>query len=165
MSTIAKLLLLFTLIPIAEISLLIPLHSLVGDWPTFGIICVTAILGTILTKWQGGAAFGRIKEAISEGRLPGEEIIDGVLVLLAGATLITPGVLTDTVGLLLLLPTLRAPITRYAKKRIMSWIDGKSTSAGVGPRPQHEAPPRNTDPLPLDEVVDGGSLGQPDDLL
>lgn len=164
MSTIAKLLILFTLIPVAEIGLLIPLHSLIGGWATFGLICFTATLGTILTKWQGGAAFKRIKEAISEGRLPGEEIVDGVLVLLAGVTLITPGVLTDTVGLLLLLPSVRRPVTRYAKKRIMGWIDAKGASPGFEPPPREAAPTPRVD-SPVDGVVDGGDLGQPDDLL
>lgn len=132
MTIVARLLLLFTLLPIIEISLLIPLHDAMGSAATVGLVCVTAILGTALTKWQGSAALRRIKEAIGSGKLPGEEIVDGVLVLMAGVTLITPGVLTDTTGLLLLVPFVRAPVRKYAMKRVTAWMENKTTSYVVG---------------------------------
>lgn len=128
MSLIAKLMLLFTLIPIVEISILIPLHGAIGGWETFALVCTTALLGTFLTRWQGSEALRRIKEAIQQGKLPGDEIIDGVLVLLAGATLITPGVLTDTTGLLLLIPVIRAPVRRALKRRVDHWLADKATT-------------------------------------
>jgi UPF0716 protein FxsA len=130
MSVVARLLLLFTIMPIIEISLLIPLHNAIGGWATIGIVCATAALGTALTRWQGAAALRRIKDAIRNGQLPGEEIIDGVLVLLSGALLITPGVLTDTTGLLLLIPSLRAPVRRYAMRRLLTWLDAKAFGLG-----------------------------------
>ncbi len=126
MGIIARLLVLFTIVPIIEITLLVLLHEAVGFWWTFGTVCATASLGTILTRWQGTAALRRIKETLSKGQLPGEEILDGVLVLLAGATLITPGVLTDTVGLLLLIPAVRRPIRNFVKKRAVKWLDLKA---------------------------------------
>jgi UPF0716 protein FxsA len=126
MGIIARLLVLFTIVPIIEITLLVLLHDAVGFWWTFGTVCMTASLGTLLTRWQGTAALRRIKETLAKGQLPGEEILDGVLVLLAGATLITPGVLTDTVGLLLLIPAIRRPIRNYTKKRAMKWLDLKA---------------------------------------
>lgn len=136
MGIIARLLVLFTIVPIVEITLLVLLHDAVGFWVTFGTVCTTAILGTVLTRWQGTAALRRIKETLAGGQLPGEEILDGVLVLLAGATLITPGVLTDTVGLLLLVPAVRKPIREYAKRRAVKWLDLKAqTYRPRGPAP------------------------------
>jgi UPF0716 protein FxsA len=131
MSIVARLLLLFTLLPIIEISLLIPLHNAVGGLATFGIICFTALAGTGLTKWQGTAALTRIKETVNSGGLPGEDILDGVLILVAGVTLITPGVLTDSMGLLLLLPPVRRPVRAYIKKRGLEWIKDKGRSSAV----------------------------------
>jgi UPF0716 protein FxsA len=139
MGIIAKLLILFTIVPIIEITMLISLHGLVGFWWTFATVCVTATLGTILTRWQGTAALRKIKGALSSGTLPGEEILDGVLVLLAGATLITPGVLTDTVGLLLLIPAVRAPIRRYVKRRFIKWLDLKAQTYTVRAPPVSQA--------------------------
>ena len=131
MSVIARLMLIFTLIPIVEISLLVPLHSAIGGWATVGLVCFTAILGTILVRWQGSAALQRIKDAIGEGKIPSDEIIDGLLVVVAGTTLITPGILTDTTGLLLLIPTLRAPVRRGIKKRVMGWLEGQASSSAT----------------------------------
>ena len=134
MGIIARLLLLFTIVPIVEITLLVLLHDAVGFWWTFGTVCATATLGTFLTRWQGTAALRKIKGALASGQLPGEEILDGVIVLLAGATLITPGVFTDTVGMLLLIPGLRAPIRGYVKRRFMKWLDLKSHTYTMPPR-------------------------------
>ncbi len=128
MSTMAKLLLLFTLIPILEITLLIQLHEVLGTWATMGIICGTALTGTTLTKWQGTMALSRIKETLSQGGMPTEEILDGVLILVSGVMLITPGILTDTAGLLLLLPFVRKPVRAFAKRRVMRWLEEKTRS-------------------------------------
>jgi UPF0716 protein FxsA len=152
------LLLLFTLLPVVEISLLIPLHNAIGNWPTIGLICVTATLGTLLMRWQGGMALRRIKDAVRGGQLPGEEIIDGVLVLMAGVTLITPGVLTDTTGLLLLLPSVRAPVRRYAKRKLLAWLDAKAmfgVGATGGPSPLVDG----------DDLGGGAGFGEPDGLF
>ncbi|MEO1266923.1 MAG: FxsA family protein [Myxococcota bacterium] len=133
MSLIAKLMLIFTLIPIIEISLLVAIHSAIGGWAwaTVALVCCTAILGTILVRWQGKAALQRIKDAIGEGKIPSDEIIDGLLVVVAGTTLITPGILTDATGLLLLIPTIRAPVRRMIKKRVMGWLEDQATSSAT----------------------------------
>ncbi len=169
MSIVARLLLLFTLMPIIEISLLIPLHSGIGGWATFALVCVTATLGTIMVKWQGGLALQRIKEAISRGALPGEEIIDGVLVLVAGVTLITPGIVTDTTGLLLLVPFIRKPVRGYAKKKLLSWMELKTESyafGGVGGGPSADSfYDGGHGPDPARSYGDDGYLGEPDGIF
>ena len=130
MSLIAKLMLLFTLIPILEITLLVRLHAVIGStWPIV-IVCCTAVLGTVLVRWQGRAALNKIKEALGAGKIPGDEIIDGMLVLLAGTTLITPGLLTDTTGLLLLFPVIRAPVRKVIKRKLTAWLGSDSSPVG-----------------------------------
>lgn len=106
----AKLLLLFILIPLAELFIFIRLGSKLGFPLTLAIIIVTAILGAALTKSQGRQALAKFQQALREGRMPHREATDGLIILVAGALLLTPGFLTDTVGFCLLLPPIRALI-------------------------------------------------------
>lgn len=164
MSTVAKLMFLLTLVPILEISILIPLHDLIGGWWTLGLVVFTATLGTVLIKWQGGMAMRRIKEAIADGKLPGDEILDGVLILISSVMLITPGVVTDTIGLILLVPSFRAPIRRYLSERVKRWIAGKSpVGVSYGDLEDDEGPsPPPWQEVPVEEAT---NLGRPDDIL
>lgn len=133
----AKLLALFILVPLVELYLFLVLGSRIGLGPTLIIIVFTGILGAALTKSQGARALARFRQASAEGRLPHNEVIDGLLILIAGAVLLTPGFLTDTVGFLLLVPPIRAVLrTRlgtYLKSRI-------KIVPGTAP-PQESAPP------------------------
>jgi UPF0716 protein FxsA len=117
-----KLLLLFILVPLAELYLFMTLGAKIGILETVGIIVITGILGAWLTKAQGANALRRFQQASAEGRLPHKEVVDGLLILLAGAVLITPGFLTDAVGFLLLLPPVRAlmrgSLANYLKSKI-----------------------------------------------
>ncbi|MCH1419546.1 MAG: FxsA family protein [Akkermansiaceae bacterium] len=117
-----KLLLLFILVPTAELYLFIKIGSRLGLGPTLAIIIVTAVLGASLTKSQGRRAIEKFQAATTAGRMPAKEAIDGLMILLAGAVLITPGFLTDTVGFLLLLPSFRAIVAGYAGKRLKGKI-------------------------------------------
>lgn len=171
MSTIAKILAVLTLMPIVEIGLLIPLHNLIGGWWTVGLVVFTAMLGTILIRWQGAAALRRIKEAIGEGRLPSDELLDGVLILLASVALITPGVITDTTGLLLLVPSLRAPVRRLIGRRVSRWLGEKASPGGAGfgdlghfDAP-HREPAQKPEPAWQKAAEDGASIGRPDEIL
>lgn len=117
-----KLLLLFILVPLAELYLFMTLGKELGVPNTILIIITTGILGAWLTRWQGARALARFREASAEGRLPHNEVVDGLLILLAGAVLITPGFLTDAVGFLVLIPPIRALLRKhlgnYLKGRI-----------------------------------------------
>ena len=117
-----KLLLLFILVPTAELYLFINIGSKIGLGPTVAIIIVTAILGASLTKSQGQRAMAKFQATTAAGRMPAKEAIDGLMILLAGAVLITPGFLTDTVGFLLLVPPFRAIVASYAGKRLKGKI-------------------------------------------
>lgn len=106
----------FILVPIAEIAVFIEVGGVIGLWPTLGIVILTALVGTSLLRSQGLAAFGRAQTAMSEGRLPVEEVIHGFCLVIAGALLLTPGFLTDIAGFLLFVPPVRLLLARAAMK-------------------------------------------------
>ncbi len=104
---ITKLLLLFILVPLAELFLLIEIGKLIGTLATLTIIVCTGILGAFLARRQGIGVLQQIRIELANGRLPATQLADGIIILLAGAVLITPGVLTDVLGFLCLIPASR----------------------------------------------------------
>jgi len=106
----AKLLLLFIAIPVIELVLFYHIGSKIGLLPTFATVVITGILGAYLTKQQGLRTWRKFQSTSASGQLPANEVIDGLLILIAGAVLLTPGFLTDAVGFLLLIPFVRAAI-------------------------------------------------------
>ena len=115
---VGRLLLLFLIVPIAELYLLIEIGQRIGTISTLALIFLTALLGSALARRQGLGVLRRMQSEMAEGRLPASSMVDGVLILLAGAVLITPGVLTDLVGFLVLIPVTRGLIKAYLWKRI-----------------------------------------------
>jgi len=115
---VGRLLLLFLIVPIAELYLLIEIGRRIGTFSTLALIFFTALLGSALARRQGLGVVRRIQAEMAEGRLPASSMVDGVLILLAGAVLITPGVLTDVAGFVILIPATRALIKAYLWKRI-----------------------------------------------
>lgn len=123
-----KLLFLFTIIPLIELALLIPLGQLIGLWPTIGLVVATGLFGAVLGKLQGLRAWHAIQEDLRQGNIPADSLLDGLAVFVAGVFLITPGVLTDIVGLLLLIPALRRPLKNAIRSRFKSALEnGTST--------------------------------------
>jgi UPF0716 protein FxsA len=112
------LLLLFVIVPLAELYLLLYLGSILGFWPTVAITLITGILGGTLAKHEGLRVWHAWRRSLDELRPPEAGVIDGVLVLLGGALLITPGVMTDVVGLLLLLPWSRSRVAHLIRQNI-----------------------------------------------
>ena len=112
------LLLLFVVLPLVELMVLLKLHALVGFFDTLAIVVLTGVLGASLARAQGLMVLGQIQRELAEGRMPAPRLFDGVMILIAGALLITPGLITDTVGFLLLVPFVRAAIRRWSIARI-----------------------------------------------
>lgn len=121
---IAKLLLLFILVPLAELFLLIEIGKLIGTLATLTIIVCTGILGAFLARRQGIGVLQQIRIEIANGRLPAAQLADGVIILLAGAVLITPGVLTDVLGFLCLIPATRKIIKNMLWRRLERFVHG-----------------------------------------
>jgi UPF0716 protein FxsA len=111
------LIVLFIVVPIAELAILIQIGQLIGVWWTIALLIADAVLGSWLLRAQGRAAWRRFNEALSGGRIPHREVIDGVLIIFGGALLLTPGFLSDVFGLLFLIPPTRAVMRRLLVRR------------------------------------------------
>ncbi len=113
-----RLLLLFTVVPLIELYLLITIGGVIGVVPTIAIVIGTGVLGAWLARWQGLAVLRRISEEMAAGRLPTDALIDGLLILVAAAVLLTPGLLTDSLGFVLLVPASRAAVRKVVAAAI-----------------------------------------------
>jgi UPF0716 protein FxsA len=118
-----KLFLLFVTTTTLELFLLLELARRLGVGATIGVILATALAGSVMVKSQGLRILARMREETARGVLPTDPILEGVMILVAGALLLTPGVLTDAVGLLLLLPPVRVAIREQLKRFIKRRID------------------------------------------
>ena len=112
-----RLLLLFILVPIAELALLIEIGKHLGLPATLALIVFTGALGAYLARRQGLGVLAKIRSEIDEGRLPASQLVDGALIIVAGAVLMTPGVLTDAFGFLCLFPPARRRLKSYLSRR------------------------------------------------
>ena len=110
--------LLFLLVPVAELYLIYKVGDAIGIGWTLLLLAADSLLGSLLLKSQGRAVWQRFNEILAQGRVPHREVIDGVLVIFGGAFLITPGFLTDIVGLVLLIPPTRAVVRRFLVRRL-----------------------------------------------
>jgi UPF0716 protein FxsA len=144
------LVLLFILVPIAELYVIIQVGGAIGVGPTIAILILDGFLGAFLLRQQGRAAWVRFNRALAENRLPHKEVLDGVLIIFGGALLLTPGFLTDIVGLILLVPPTRA-IVRALMARIVrgrlsmgpraaTWGYGQVRRRGARRRPAPDGP-------------------------
>lgn len=133
----ARLALLFILVPLAELALLVRLGQLLGLWPTLGVVAATGVVGAALARSQGLRAVRRIQSELSAGRMPGTALLDGAAILVGGAFLLTPGLLTDVAGFLLLLPPtrrwLRVRLRRALERRVETGdVQVFMTGSGIG---------------------------------
>lgn len=140
-----RLFFLFVTVPVIELFLFLVLGQRIGLGATFAIVLLTGFLGAYLAKSQGLKAIARYQESLAQGRLPHEAIIDSLLILIAGALLLTPGFLTDAVGFALLTPSIRNVI----RARLEQSIKEKITVAGQGMG------------MPVPKGSGGGSSGGP----
>ena len=118
MNLLGRLALLFVVVPILELVLLIELGKVVGLLPTVGLVVLTGVTGAWLARAEGLRVFLQFQRELASGKLPGQALMDGISVLVGGAFLLTPGVLTDVVGFSLLLPPTRRWIQRRMRARL-----------------------------------------------
>jgi len=119
---------LFIAVPILELYVIIKVGGLIGVLPTLALLLAISLLGATLLRHQGRGAWRRFNEAIAARRLPGREVADGLLITIGGALLLTPGFITDAVGLLLLLPPTRAVVRRLLR----AYFGHRFVVVGVG---------------------------------
>ena len=140
---------LFIVIPLAELYAIYLVGDAIGVIPTLLLLAVDSIVGALLLKSQGRAVWRRFNEALASGRMPHREVQDGVLVIFGGAFLITPGFITDILGLLMLIPPTRAVIRRLAMRVVRRRIELRVAEPPEGARfdvegsaTEYEPPPR-----------------------
>jgi UPF0716 protein FxsA len=154
------LLLIFIVVPIAELAVIIQVGQQIGVWLTIAILIADSILGALLMRSQGRASWRRFNEALQAGRPPAREVLDGALVIFGGAFLLTPGFITDIIGIVLLLPPTRAIVRRILVRRFADrMIVAARTRAGMSswPPPPGGGPPG--------DVVDGTAVDiEPENL-
>lgn len=132
MNSFSLLAILFLAIPILEIYLLISVGSIIGVFPTILLVIATAVIGAFLLRQQGISTFMRFQQNLSSGQLPAKEMLEGVMLLVGGALLMTPGFFTDTIGFLCLIPFTRQWIADFM---IQKSIIKVKTASGFGDSP------------------------------
>jgi UPF0716 protein FxsA len=172
------LVLLFIVLPIAEIYVIIKVGEAIGVIPTLVLLIADAVLGSMLWRHQGRAAWIRFNRALAENRLPHKEVFDGVLIIFGGALLVTPGFLTDILGLILLIPPTRAIVRAFASRSVRRrmargdvtfWSIGRASRPPRGRPSTGAPPPRAAEPDDLfgweePQVPPRRAGPQPDDI-
>ena len=125
----------FVVVPLVEIYVLIQVGQVIGPWWTILLLIADSILGGWLIRREGGKAWRALTTALNSGRMPAKELADGALILIGGTLMLTPGFVTDAVGILLILP-----MTRPVARRLLTKVVSKRLMAGridvrPGPRP------------------------------
>jgi UPF0716 protein FxsA len=135
---------LFIVVPLAELYVILKVGDAIGVLPTIALLAADSLLGSMLLRSQGRTVWGRFNETMAAGRVPHRELLDGVLVIFGGAFLITPGFLTDIVGLLLLLPPTRSVIRRVVVRRLgrRVGVSGREPYDVDGTATEYDAPAR-----------------------
>ncbi len=131
--------LIFILVPLAELYVIIQVGNAIGLIPTLVLLLLDALLGSMLLRHQGRAAWIQFNRALAENRLPHKEVFDGILVILGGALLLTPGFITDIFGIVLLIPPTRAIVrgisSRIVRRRMAMgatiWTMGRASAASA----------------------------------
>ncbi len=132
------LLFLFIAVPVIEIALFIQVGGGLGVWPTIALVLLTAIVGASLVRSQGLQTLLTVQQRLAQGQLPAQQILEGVMLAVAGVLLLTPGFFTDILGMLVLLP---APRAYFAKQLMSRVVVGNIHASGAGfeqPNPFHD---------------------------
>nr|WP_304622835.1 FxsA family protein [Photobacterium sp. OFAV2-7] len=122
----------FIVVPIIEIALFVQLGGFLGLWPTIALVLVTAVVGASLVRSQGIATLMSVQSRLQQGELPAQQIVEGVMLAVAGVLLLTPGFMTDALGMLVLLPAPRAMLAKQLMSRVKVQSMGSGFSAGFG---------------------------------
>lgn len=115
-----------------EIAVFVLVGEQIGVLPTLALVLATAVAGSILLRIQGFGIFSRVQRMLDQGRMPGRELVHGVMILLAGVLLLTPGFVTDTLGFLLFIPPLRDATWGFLRNRVVVMRGTNSPPGGKG---------------------------------
>ena len=127
MSLLGRLFLLFVGVPLLELFILVQVGQLVGVWPTIGLVVLTGVAGAALARLEGLRTVWKVQGELARGRLPGGAMLDGLAILVGGALLLTPGILTDLVGFSCLLP----PTRKILLSRVRKGLEARLKSGAI----------------------------------
>ncbi|MFQ5470347.1 MAG: FxsA family protein [Gammaproteobacteria bacterium] len=151
MNIFRTLLILFLAVPILEIYLLIEVGSVIGAMPTVFLVVFTAVLGAYLLRYQGFATMQRVRTTLAQGEIPAIEMLEGVVLLIGGALLLTPGFFTDAIGFMCLVPALRRFVILWLIEHKLIMSASVQHSHGFRSEPGQAAPSHKP------RVIDGES--------
>lgn len=161
---LGRLILLFLLTPAVELAVLIQVDQLIGFGPTIGLIVATGLVGSYLARREGVSTWQRLNRRLAAGEVPGNELVDGIIILVAGALLITPGVLTDVIGFLGLIPLSRTFVRNILMRRFKSKLEDGSMQVQFGmfggPGPQSPPSPGSSSADPSSDETDWGGTAR-----
>lgn len=146
----------FVVVPLVEIFVLIQVGQVIGPWWTILLLIADSILGTWLIRREGGRAFPALRAALNSGQMPAKELADGALILIGGTLMLSPGFVTDLVGIVLILPFTR-PLARRALTGVVTRRLVGAGAAAYGPRTAGNQPgtQQRPHPNPDGSVVEG----------
>lgn len=127
--TLARLFLLLTILPLIELALLLLMGKYISPWFTLAFVIITAMVGSVLLRYQGVQTIRNIQRDLQERRMPTDSLLDGLFIFIAAILLILPGVTTDIVGLTILIP----PLRQLYKKWLIRWFKAKFKLQGFAP--------------------------------
>lgn len=148
----------FITVPIVEIAVFIEVGGWIGLWPTIGVVILTAVIGTALLRQQGISVLFRIQENLEANKLPVRELFDGVCLVIAGAFLLTPGFVTDSLGFALFIPPVRQGIATWIGQKVIARADVRfhRPGNGAGHHPHGHGPHPHGPARPHgDDIIDG----------
>ena len=145
---LAVLVVLFLLLPLAELAVIVQMSHAFGFANTLVALSAISVTGAWLVKREGLGVLRRLQDRMTYGELPGRELVDGFLILLAGALMLTPGFITDVFGVLLLLPPTRAGVRALLMGRLRHRVEVRGSFGGDGRGDGYRPPPRGPQPLP-----------------
>lgn len=155
-----RLLLAFTLIPLAELTLLLKIGQWLGAGTTLALVVLTGMAGAWLARREGTRAWANVRSELADGRLPDRELLHALLVLVSGVLLVTPGVLTDAAGLLLLIQPLRAALVGRVRYRfsVRAGLQVSGAAAGSSAGDSWHRPSRRGEAMEPHDAGGGGRV-------
>lgn len=147
----------FIIVPVIEIAIFVALGSAIGFWPTMLGVIVTAVIGSVVLRYQGLSLLAQIRGTMAQGQLPAKALAEAMMVGVAGALMLTPGYFTDTIGALLLIPAVRSAIYDGLRSRFtVATFTSAGGAAGPGRPGASGGPggPRGPRPVDSDGTID-----------
>lgn len=147
----ARLFLIFASVSLLEIYVLVKVGSFLGAWPTVMLVIITALVGSALVRSQGLQLLQQLQQRLALGEMPGQQLIEGVMLLVTGVLLVTPGFVTDFCGLLLLQPKIRG----YIAKTLLTYVKSNPNISMSGHYSQSQSRSTHTQQKQDDDVIEG----------